>query len=131
MWDFFSNFLSILWFTLWIVIWISFIILVFRIIGDVFRDKSIGGFAKFLWIFAIIVLPVLGALIYVIARGKSMAERDLAAAEGMRAAQVEYTKGLMEEAGGPASEIKAAKDLLDSGAITVEEYEAIKAKALA
>lgn len=124
MWDFFSNFLSILWFTLWIVIWVSFIILVFR-------DKSIGGFAKFLWIAAIVLLPVLGALVYVITRGRSMAQRDLEAAEGMRAAQVEYTKGLMNEAGGPASEIKAAKDLLDAGTITAEEYEAIKAKALA
>ncbi|WP_084075388.1 SHOCT domain-containing protein [Demequina sp. NBRC 110052] len=131
MWDFFSNFLSILWFTLWIVVWVSFIILVFRIIGDVFRDKSIGGFAKFLWIAAIVLLPVLGALVYVITRGRSMAQRDLEAAEGMRAAQVEYTKGLMNEAGGPASEIKAAKDLLDAGTITAEEYEAIKAKALA
>ncbi|WP_062290730.1 SHOCT domain-containing protein [Demequina phytophila] len=128
--DFFANFLNILLWSLWFFIWISFIFLVIRFVIDVFRDKSIGVFAKILWTLLLVLLPVLGALIYIFARGKGMAERDVADAEAMRAAQVEYTKGLMSEAG-PAGEIKAAKDLLDSGAITAEEYEAIKAKALA
>ncbi len=128
--DFIGDFVSILLFTLWIIVWVAFIFLVFRIIMDIFRDKELGGFSKFLWALFVIILPVLGALVYVLVRGKSMSARDVAAAEQMRAAQVEYTKGLMTEAGA-ASEIKAAKELLDSGAITAEEYEAIKAKALA
>ncbi|WNM24679.1 SHOCT domain-containing protein [Demequina capsici] len=129
--DFLHNFVSILLFTLWIMVWVAFIFLVFRIIVDIFRDKDLGGFSKFLWALFVIVLPVLGALVYVIARGRSMSQRDLEAAQQVRAAQVEYTKGLVTEATGPAAEIKAAKDLLDAGTITAEEYEALKAKALA
>ncbi len=128
--DFLGDFLSVLLFTLWIMVWVAFIFLVFRIIVDIFRDSTLSGFGKFLWMLFVIILPVLGALVYVIARGKSMTERDMAQAAQVRAAQVEYTKGLMNEAGA-ASEIKAAKELLDSGAITADEYEAIKAKALA
>ena len=128
--DFFANFLNILLWSLWFAIWISFIFLVVRFVMDVFRDKNLGVAGKIGWTLLLVIFPVLGALIYIFARGKGMAERDLAAAEEMRAAQVKYTKGLMDEAG-PASEIKAAKELLDSGAITAEEYEALKAKALA
>lgn len=128
--DFFANFLNILLWSLWFAIWISFIFLVIRFILDVFRDDKLSVVGKIAWTLLLVILPVLGALIYIFARGRGMAERDLAAAKDMRAAQVEYTKGLMDEAG-PASEIKAAKDLLDSGAITAEEYEALKAKALA
>ncbi|MDN4472265.1 SHOCT domain-containing protein [Demequina zhanjiangensis] len=129
--DFLGDFFSILLFTLWIMVWVAFIFLVFRIIVDIFRDQELGGFAKFLWVLFVIVLPVLGALVYVIARGKSMTARDMEAAASARAAQVEYTKGLVAEATGPATEIKAAKELLDAGTISAEEYEALKAKALA
>ncbi|WP_062205527.1 SHOCT domain-containing protein [Demequina salsinemoris] len=128
--DFIHNFFQILLFTLWIMVWVAFIFLVFRIIMDIFRDGELGGFRKFLWAAFVIICPVVGALVYVLVRGKSMSARDVAAAEQMRAAQVEYTKGLMTEAGA-AQEIKAAKELLDAGAITEAEFEAIKAKALA
>lgn len=127
--DFFANFVNILLWSLWFAIWISFIFLVIRFIIDVFRDKSLGWFGKVVWTLLLVLLPVIGALIYIIARGKGMAQRDIADAEALRAAQVEYTKGLMTEAGA-ASEIKAAKELLDSGAITQEEFDALKARAL-
>lgn len=129
--DFLSDFLSILLFTLFIFIWIGFLIVVFRIVIDIFRDRELNGWLKALWLVVILMLPALGALIYLIARGKSMAERDLESAQMARSAQVEYTKGLVAEATGPASEIKAAKELLDAGTITEAEYEALKAKALA
>lgn len=127
--DFFANFFNILLWSLWFAIWISFIFLVIRFVIDVFRDKNLGWFGKVVWTLLLVLLPVIGALIYIIARGKGMAQRDIADAEALRAAQVEYTKGLMTEAGA-ASEIKAAKELLDSGAITQEEFDALKARAL-
>ncbi|SEJ60975.1 SHOCT domain-containing protein [Demequina mangrovi] len=127
--DFFANFLNILLWSLWFAIWIGFLFLVIRFIFDVFRDKDLSVIGKIMWTLLLVLIPCIGALIYIFARGKGMAERDMAAAEQVRAAQVEYTQGLMGEAG-PAGEIKAAKDLLDSGAITEEEYESLKARAL-
>lgn len=129
--DFLSDFLSILLYTLWIFIFIGFLIVVFRIVIDIFRDRTTNGWVKALWLILIFMLPALGALVYLIARGKGMAERDLESAQMARSAQVEYTKGLVAEATGPASEIKAAKELLDAGTITEAEYAALKAKALA
>jgi energy-coupling factor transporter transmembrane protein EcfT len=128
--DFFTNFLSILFYTLWIMIMIAFIILVIRIIVDIFRDEALSGFGKVGWLLLIALLPALGAIIYLVARGQGMANRDLADAKRVREAQVAYTQGLMGEAGA-AGEIKAAKELLDGGAITQEEFDALKAKALA
>lgn len=129
--DFLSDFLSILLFTLWIFIFIGFLIVVFRIVIDIFRDRTTNGWVKALWLILIFLLPALGSLIYLIARGKGMAERDYESAQAVRSAQVEYTKGLVAEATGPAAEIKAAKELLDAGTITEAEYAALKAKALA
>jgi hypothetical protein len=128
--DFFSDFLDILFWTLWIAIFIAFIFLVIRIIVDIFRDKSIGGFAKTMWVLFVVLLPVLGSIVYLFARGQGMAMRDLEEAKTVRAAQIEYTRGLMGESAGPAAEIRAAQDLLDSGAITQAEFDKLKAKAL-
>ena len=80
-----------------------------------------------------IFLPLITALIYVIARGKGMAQRDVEAMEEYRTAQVEYTKDLMKDASKPttpADQIAQAKALLDSGAISEEEFDKLKAKAL-
>lgn len=130
--DFFSNFMSVLFYTLWFMIFISFIFVLIRIIMDVFRDKELSGWGKTGWLIFIILLPILGALVYLFARGAGMASRDAKEAAEMRAAQLEYTKGLVGEAGGnAAATIAHGKELLDSGAITEEEYAALKAKALA
>ncbi|WP_234998801.1 SHOCT domain-containing protein [Demequina sp. NBRC 110057] len=128
--EFFKSFLDLLFFSLWIFVLVAFFMVLFRVIVDIFRDRELGGFGKVLWLIAVLIFPFLGILIYLIARGKGMARRDVAQAAEVHAAQVEYTKGLMGEAG-PAGEIKAAKELLDSGAITQAEFDAIKAKALA
>lgn len=128
--DFLKDFANVLLFTLWIMIFISFIFLVVRIIADVFRDSTLSGVSKALWLLFIIVFPILGSLVYLFSRGTGMAARDAAQASAVRAAQVEYTKGLMGEAGA-ASEISQAKELLDSGAITQAEFDALKAKVLA
>jgi len=130
--DFFGNFLDVLFYTLWFMIMIAFIFVLIRIITDVFRDKELGGWGKTGWLIFIILLPILGALVYLFARGNGMAARDAKEAAGYRAAQLEYTKGLVNEAGGsPTAAIAQAKELLDAGAITEDEFAALKAKALA
>jgi len=127
-----GSFMAFLLYTLWIFILISFIFVVIRIIMDVFRSQDMGGWGKFWWIFFIILLPILGTLIYLFARGSGMAQRDLEDAKRAREYDREYTKTLIGEAGGggAAGEIERAKSLLDSGAITQAEFDTLKAKAL-
>jgi len=129
--DFFANFLQILLWTLWIMIIITFFVVVIRIIMDIFRDTELSGWGKTGWLLFVILLPALGAIVYLFARGNGMARRDAKDAAAIRDAQREYTKGVVEEVGGAAGQIKAAKELLDAGTITQDEYEALKAKALA
>jgi hypothetical protein len=121
-------FLDVFWtmiiFFLW-VIWIWFLI---AILSDVFRRHDIGGGKKAVWCIFIIFLPFLGALVYVIANGQGMAERNVKDAKVAREQTDDYIRSV---AGGPAGEIEKAKSLLDSGAISADEYAALKAKALA
>lgn len=121
-------FLDVFWtmiiFFLW-VIWIWFLI---AILSDVFRRHDIGGGSKALWCVFIIFLPFLGAFVYVLANGHGMAERNVKQAQTARAQTDDYIRSV---AGGPAGEIEKAKQLLDSGAISADEYAALKAKALA
>ena len=128
-----GSFMAFLLYTLWIFILISFLFVVIRIIMDVFRSQDLGGWGKFWWLFFIILLPILGTLIYLFARGSGMAQRDLEDVKRAREYDKEYTKSLIGEAGvgGSAGEIERAKALLDSGAITQAEFDTLKAKALA
>ncbi|MFC5177115.1 SHOCT domain-containing protein [Nocardioides taihuensis] len=104
----------------------------FWVIGDIFRSKDMGGGGKTLWLLFVILIPWLGILIYLIARGGGMQERQLEQAKEMQAAQAEYIKSVAAPAGSTAADqISSAKSLLDSGAITQEEFDALKAKALA
>jgi len=106
----------------------------FWVFGDLFRSRDLGGGAKTLWTLFIIIVPILGTLVYLIARGHGMTERGLQAqAEGQKR-QEEYIRSVAAPNAGPggsADQIASAKSLLDSGAITQGEYEQIKAKALA
>jgi magnesium-transporting ATPase (P-type) len=102
----------------------------FWVLGDIFRSKDLGGGAKTFWIFFVIIIPWLGVLVYVIARGKGMQERQLEKAKDMQAAQAEYIKSVAGSSVSPADQISSAKGLLDSGAITQAEFDTIKAKAL-
>ncbi|MGB8019781.1 MAG: SHOCT domain-containing protein [Candidatus Nanopelagicales bacterium] len=129
--DFFENFWDILLWSLWFFFIITFFMIMFRIFGDIFSDKSIGGAAKTGWVLLIIFLPLLGCLIYLIARGRSMAERQMAQMRQMQAAQEEYIRQAAGTAANPAEQIASAKALLDSGAISQAEFDALKAKALA
>ena len=104
--------------------------LLFHVIGDVFRRRDVTGAKKTLWLIFLIFLPFLGAFIYLIANGDDMARRNIEQAEAARAEMDEYVRTTAGSAGA-AGEIEKAKGLLDSGAITQAEYDAIKTKALA
>ena len=103
----------------------------FWILGDIFRSKDLGGGAKTLWVIFVIIIPWLGILAYLIARGHGMQERQLEQAREVQAAQAEYIKSVAAPSGGVTSQIADAKGLLDSGAITQAEFDQLKAKALA
>ena len=109
------------------VIWFSLLIKVF---GDLFRRHDIGGGGKFLWSVFVIVVPLLGVLCYLIAEGKEMAQRDFEQVQAQKAGFDAYVHEVAGN-GGPGGEIEAAKRLLDNGAITQEEFDRIKQKALA
>jgi ABC-type transport system involved in multi-copper enzyme maturation permease subunit len=104
----------------------------FWVIGDIFRSKDLSGVAKTFWVFFVIILPWLGILVYLIARGHGMQQRQLEQAQEMHAAQTEYIRSVAGSSGGSSTDqIASAKSLLDPGAITQAEFEALKAKALA
>ena len=115
-------------------IFLAWFMCLFWVFGDLFRSKDIGGVAKTLWALFLIFLPILGMLIYLIARGSGMTERALAAQAEAQKRQEAYIRSVATPNGGKGSvtdEIASAKALLDSGAINASEYEQLKANALA
>jgi len=125
---FWGSFWDIIWWFLWIFFFMAYLFALFAVIGDLFRDHTLNGWLKAVWIIFLIFVPFLTALIYLIARGRGMAERGAAQAKELKAAQDQYIKSVASSS--PAEEIAKAKSLLDSGAITQAEFDAIKAKAL-
>jgi hypothetical protein len=127
------DFWSYFWLLVWWFFFIAFLMVLFQIFGDLFRDDELGGFAKAVWVIVLIFLPVIGSLVYLIARGKGMAARTMKHNAEMVAAQEDYIRSVAAPSSGASSvdQLAQAKSLLDSGAITPEEFAAIKAKALA
>ena len=123
-------FFGVLWSMLVFFVWVAWFMLLFRIVGDVFRRRDIGGGMKTLWLLFVLFVPFLGVFVYLIANNDEMAKRDL---ERAQAAQQQFNDYVQSAAGsgGAAAEIDKAKKLLDSGAINESEFAAIKAKALA
>ncbi len=104
----------------------------FWIFGDIFRSKDLGGGGKTFWALFVIIIPWVGILVYLIARGKGMHERQIEQARDIQKAQSEYIKSVAgSSASGAADQIASAKGLLDSGTITQAEFDKLKAKALA
>jgi type VI protein secretion system component VasK len=122
--------LGVFWTMLLFFLWVIWLILLFRVIGDVFRSHDMGGVAKALWLIFVILFPFLGVLIYVIVRGHSMSQRDL---ERMKSQQQSFDSYVRQTAGaaGSADEVAKLADLRDRGVITDAEFQAQKAKALA
>jgi len=111
-------------------LWILWFWLLFTVFADIFRRRDISGLGKTGWILFCIFLPFLGVFIYLISQGQHMAERNMAQVQAQQAATDQYVRETAGSAGA-AGEIERAKNLLDSGAITQDEYNAIKQKALA
>lgn len=122
-WEFF-------WFIISFFLLMAYLLVLFQVITDLFRDREASGWAKAIWVFFLIFLPMLTALIYLIARGKGMTERNIAAAQAAQADAESYIRSVSAGAGSPADEIARAKALLDSGAIDQAEFDSLKAKAL-
>ena len=108
---------------------VAYLVVLFHIIGDVFRDRDLSGFAKAAWVIALCFLPLLTALVYLTARGRGMAERSAQRAVARQATQDAYIR---EVAGHttPSDQIAQARALLDAGVISQAEYDALKTKAL-
>ena len=120
-------FLSMLWFFLFFI-WIWLLIMVF---SDIFRSHDMGGFAKFIWILFVIVLPYLGVFVYLIARGHKMSEHAVQDAQARDAAMRAYVQDAAGTTASPAAELERLANLKAQGVISDAEFEQLKAKALA
>jgi predicted PurR-regulated permease PerM len=124
------SFWDVIWFIIVSFAFIAYLMVMFNILGDIFRDKGMSGGLKAVWVICLIFLPFLTALVYLITRGQGMADRQAAATGRMQEAQDAYLRSVV---GGtsPTDQITQAKSLLDGGTITQAEYDTLKAKALA
>lgn len=125
---FWGSFWDLIWWFLWAFIFVSYLFALLAIVGDLFRDRELSGGWKAVWIFFLIFFPIITALIYLVARGGGMGHRAAAQASQYRAAQDDYIRQVAGTS--PTDQIAQAKSLLDSGAISQTEYEALKTKAL-
>jgi hypothetical protein len=123
------DFGEILWTTVVIFFMIAYLMILFRVIFDIFRNREMSGGMKAVWLIALLFLPVLTLFIYVIVHGKDMAGRDVAQQQAAESEFKEYVQKTAAEAG-PSAEIAKAKELLDNGSISQEEFETLKRKAL-
>jgi Short C-terminal domain/Phospholipase_D-nuclease N-terminal len=124
-------FLDVLWTMIIFFLWILWFWLLFTVFADIFRRRDLSGWGKVGWLIFTIVLPYLGVFVYLISQHEGMTQRNIERAQTERAQFDQYVREAAGGGGGSAAEIERAKQLLDSGAITQAEFEAIKQKALA
>jgi hypothetical protein len=122
-------FLDVLWTMLVFFLWITWFWILITVFADIFRRHDLSGLGKTGWLIFTIVLPFLGVFIYLITQGDEMSKRNMAQAQAQQAKFDDYVKATAGS-GGAAAEIEKAKGLLDSGAISQSEFDAIKQKAL-
>lgn len=127
--SFWSTIWDAIWWFLTIFVFIAYLMALFSILGDLFRDRKLNGWLKAVWLLFLVFLPFLTALVYLIARGRGMGERAEAQARAVRSETEEYIRSV-GGAASPTEQVAQAKQLLDSGAITAEEYETLKRTAL-
>jgi Short C-terminal domain/Phospholipase_D-nuclease N-terminal len=124
-----SNFWDIVWLILSTFVFVAYLLVLFQIVIDLFRDSELGGGFKALWIIGLVFLPFLTALLYIVARGRGMAERGRAAMQRAKSDTDAYIRSVSGKS--PAEQIADAKALLDAGTISQDEFARLKAKALA
>ncbi|KOU74601.1 membrane protein [Streptomyces sp. MMG1533] len=122
--------LNVFWTTMWVFLWVLWFMMLFRVIGDIFRDDGMSGWGKSGWTVFVVVLPFLGVFVYLIARGRGMGERALRQAQQ----QEQQVRSYIRETAGPtghADELARLAELKNHGDLTAAEYEQAKAKVLA
>ena len=124
-----SNFWDLIWLIVSTFIFIAYLLVLFQIVADLFRNTEMSGWAKALWIIGLIFLPMLTAVVYIITNGGGMAKRQLEAVKRARSDTDAYIRHVAGRS--PAEQIAEAKALLDAGTINAEEFAQLKAKALA
>jgi hypothetical protein len=125
-----TQFLTFLWSLIVIFFMVIFFILLFHVIGDLFSRHDASGWKKAIWVIFIIVFPFLGLFVYYITNADGMAHRQMAAMQKAQADTDSYIKSVASQ-GDPTEQIAKAKALLDAGTISQEEFDQLKAKALA
>jgi len=123
--------LSVFWSMLIFFSWFLWIWLLFVVYADLFRRDDVGGWAKTGWVVFTFVLPFIGVFTYLVAQGRGMSERRAGQISAQRAAMDDYVRSVAATSGNGGDQIATAKSLLDSGALTPAEYEAMKRKVLA
>jgi hypothetical protein len=124
------SFWDVVWFIIISFAFVAYLMMLFSILTDLFRDRDLSGFAKAIWLIGLLFLPFLSALVYVIVRGRGMADRTMASHVAAQKQQEEYIKQVASSAS-PADQIAQASAMLDKGTISQSEFDALKAKALA
>ena len=126
------SFIDIFWSMLWFFFLFIWIVILLQIVTDLFRDHSLSGAAKTMWVLFLVFLPFVAALVYMFTRGQGMAERSAAR---QQRAQEQFAGHVRDVAGNgaatPTEQIARAKELLDAGTIDQSEFDRLKAKALA
>jgi hypothetical protein len=129
------SFGDIVWFILISFAFVAYLMVLFSILGDLFRDRETSGWVKAVWIIALIVVPFLSAFIYVVTRGRGMAERKAAEMAEMQKQTDAYIRDVAGSSSTPATtpadQIAQAQQMLAQGVISQPEYDRLKAKALA
>lgn len=124
------SFWDVVWFIIIAFAFTAYLMMLFSIVADLFRDPDTSGLAKAAWLIALVFFPVLTALVYVIARGRGMADRNLAGRAAAQKQQEAYIKDVAGKAS-PTDQIAQASALLEKGTISQSEFDTLKAKALA
>ncbi len=125
------SFWDIVWFIVISFAFFAYLMVMFSILTDLFRDPDAGGFEKAVWVLALIFLPFLTAIVYLVVKGRGMGERQVRRAQELQEQQEAYIKQVASPGAAPAEQIAKAQSMLDTGAITPAEYERLKEKALA
>lgn len=123
------SFWDIIWFIFVAYVFFAYLMVLFSVIGDIFRNQETSGITKALWILLLIVLPIVTVLVYLITHGSGMSARSARQAQAMQTQQEAYVKNLAGTSS-PADQVTQAKALLDSGAISPSEFDSMKARAL-
>ncbi|MFF4952030.1 SHOCT domain-containing protein [Streptomyces chattanoogensis] len=122
--------LGAFWTVMWIFLWVLWLLVLFRVIADIFRDHALHGWAKAGWLFFVIILPFLGVLIYVMVRGKEMSKRELREAKRQQDAVDAYIREAARPGASSADELAKLANLKANGTISEEEFQRAKEKIL-